>query len=229
MCGRMTLTRSGREIAEYFELAVGEEHVTEMDGNPLRARYNVAPSQQIVAVHGSGDDVRTLRWKQWGLIPSWSQSASMGGRLFNARSETAAEKPSFRAAWKRRRTIVLPDIDVVATSFTMKLDPVCGGRSANKQQLVFGQVEQDAVTDDVAVITARNHLLRFVDLETFKRVEAKMFDHFQRVGAFDINVHHVMSLIEKDAGFLPRPLLVAPVCKFGCNDRVHIRANLRVP
>lgn len=109
MCGRMTLTRSGSEIAEYFALAMVEEAVTDLDGSELRARYNISPSQQIATLALQTDGARAIFWKQWGLVPAWSKSATIGARLFNARSETAHEKPSFRAAWKRRRCLVVAD------------------------------------------------------------------------------------------------------------------------
>jgi putative SOS response-associated peptidase YedK len=109
MCGRMTLTRSGSEIAEYFALEMDGDAVAEMDGSPLRPRHNVAPSQPVATIIRAADGGRELGWRQWGLIPSWSKSASMGGRLFNARSETASEKPSFRTAWKHRRCLVVAD------------------------------------------------------------------------------------------------------------------------
>jgi putative SOS response-associated peptidase YedK len=105
----MTLTKSGSEIAEYFALAMAEQAVTEMDGTSLRPRYNIAPSQPIATIQHCPDGELGLHWKQWGLVPSWSQDSGMGGRLFNARSETASEKPSFRAAWKRRRCLVVAD------------------------------------------------------------------------------------------------------------------------
>lgn len=109
MCGRMTLTRSGSEIADYFALVVAEAAMSELNAGPLRARYNIAPSQEIATVVNEPDEGRVLRWKKWGLVPSWSKDPSAGGRLFNARSETAAEKPSFRTAWKRRRCLVVAD------------------------------------------------------------------------------------------------------------------------
>lgn len=109
MCGRMTLTRSGSEIAEYFALEMAAGSVAEMDGTPLRPRHNIAPSQQVPTILQSADGVRTMSWRQWGLIPAWSKSASTAGRLFNARSETANEKPSFRTAWRDRRCLVVAD------------------------------------------------------------------------------------------------------------------------
>ena len=45
----------------------------------------------------------------WGLIPSWAKDPSIGARLINARAETAHEKPSFRAAFRRRRCLIPSD------------------------------------------------------------------------------------------------------------------------
>jgi len=109
MCGRMTLTRSGSEIAEYFALEMQAEEVADVDGQPLRPRFNIAPSQTIATIVRTPEGARTLAWKEWGLVPSWSKTRSMRTPLFNARSETAHEKPSFRAAWKRRRCLVVAD------------------------------------------------------------------------------------------------------------------------
>ncbi len=109
MCGRMTLTRSGSEIADYFALELAKDAVAELNGAPLRPRYNIAPSQQIATIAQLAAGGRAFGWKKWGLLPSWSVDPSIGGRLFNARSETADEKASFRAAWKRRRCLVVAD------------------------------------------------------------------------------------------------------------------------
>ncbi|MCB1282704.1 MAG: SOS response-associated peptidase, partial [Salinibacterium sp.] len=46
---------------------------------------------------------------RWGLIPFFAKDASIGQKMINARAETVAEKPSFRAAFKRRRCLVLAD------------------------------------------------------------------------------------------------------------------------
>lgn len=109
MCGRMTLTRSGTEISDYFALAAVGEGVADPEGGPLRARYNIAPSQEILTVVVQAGGGRAIAWKKWGLVPSWSKEPAIGGRLFNARSETADEKPAFRAAWKKRRCLVIAD------------------------------------------------------------------------------------------------------------------------
>ncbi len=119
MCGRMTLTRSGDEIAAYFAEAMAMHAEAarlalsaEGPGRPLRPRFNLAPSHDVLtlvpAPVGTGD-VAAFAWKRWGLLPSWAKDPNMGQRMFNARSETVAEKPSFRAAFKRRRCLVAAD------------------------------------------------------------------------------------------------------------------------
>lgn len=109
MCGRMTLTRSGSELADYFELFESEASGPDGAGTELRPRYNVAPSQEVATLVADAEGRRRLDWKAWGLVPSWSKDPSVGGRLFNARSETADSKPSFRSAWKKRRCLVAAD------------------------------------------------------------------------------------------------------------------------
>ena len=74
----------------------------------LRPRYNIAPTQDVPVVRSSGGG-RAWAQLRWGLIPSWAKDPSMGSRMINARSETVAEKPSFRAAFKRRRCLVVAD------------------------------------------------------------------------------------------------------------------------
>ena len=104
MCGRYTLTSSGEELAAHFELQASLE---------LRPRFNVAPTQAVVVVRradpqdtpGKAGD-RVLAEHRWGLIPAWARDEAIGHRTFNARSETAAAKPAFRAAFRARRCLV---------------------------------------------------------------------------------------------------------------------------
>lgn len=76
---------------------------------PVSARYNIAPTQDIAAVRNSADDGRELALLRWGLVPFWAKDPSIGNRMINARAETVAEKPAFRAAYRHRRCIVLAD------------------------------------------------------------------------------------------------------------------------
>lgn len=96
MCGRFALTASAEEIQAHFDLPMAPVN--------LEARYNIAPSQDVLVV--IEDEGRKLDAYRWGLIPSWAKDMSMGNKLINARSETVAEKPSFRQAFASRRCLI---------------------------------------------------------------------------------------------------------------------------
>lgn len=73
--------------------------------NQREPQYNVAPTQKApVLLHTNGGP--TVEATRWGLIPSWAKDEKIGTKLINARAETVAEKPSFRAAFKKRRCLV---------------------------------------------------------------------------------------------------------------------------
>lgn len=73
-------------------------------------RWNIAPTQQVLAVVQRADDGhREVRSFRWGLVPSWSHDRKIGAKMINARSETVHEKPSFRAAFARRRCLIPAD------------------------------------------------------------------------------------------------------------------------
>jgi putative SOS response-associated peptidase YedK len=99
MCGRFTLTLDPGELQELLNLGPFI-HI-------VQPRYNIAPSQPIPIV--KDPEKREVELYQWGLIPSWADDPKIGYRMINARSETANEKPSFRAAFKRRRCLILAD------------------------------------------------------------------------------------------------------------------------
>lgn len=98
MCGRFTLRASPAEIAEWFEIL---RDLSEWE----RPRFNIAPTQSILAVR-AGDAGREAARMRWGLIPSWAKDTKLAATMINARAETVAEKPAFRAAFKRRRCLV---------------------------------------------------------------------------------------------------------------------------
>ena len=76
----------------------------------MQPNYNVAPTQEVPAVvAGNGGGERRLEMLRWGLIPSWADDPGIGARMINARSETVAEKPSFRRAFKERRCLIPAD------------------------------------------------------------------------------------------------------------------------
>jgi putative SOS response-associated peptidase YedK len=106
MCGRFTLRTPERDVAEAFDLA---PQSLERAG-PWRARFNIAPSQEVAAVrHDAADRARELAWLHWGLVPAWADDPAVGYRMINARSETAATRPAFREAFRRRRCLVVGD------------------------------------------------------------------------------------------------------------------------
>jgi putative SOS response-associated peptidase YedK len=101
MCGRYTLSTPVEKLAEEFGLT---EPLPD-----LPPSYNVAPSQEVVAIVAGGGGERRLEMLRWGLIPAWADDPGIGSRMINARSETAAEKSSFRRAFKERRCLIPVD------------------------------------------------------------------------------------------------------------------------
>lgn len=100
MCGRFALYADYDTLLKRFDIeetAIGQAAYEE--------RYNVAPSQEILAIISDGQNNRlgTLRW---GLIPPWAKDKKIGYKMINARGETAAEKPSFRHAFKKKRCLI---------------------------------------------------------------------------------------------------------------------------
>jgi putative SOS response-associated peptidase YedK len=73
-----------------------------------RPRYNIAPSQAVLAVRAEDSGPRAV-WLRWGLVPFWAKDPAIGNRMINARAETVAHKPSFRNAYRTRRCAVLAD------------------------------------------------------------------------------------------------------------------------
>ena len=72
---------------------------------PVVPNYNVCPTDQVLAV--SSDDGRRLRSMRWGFVPDWYDKPNGGPLLINARAETIAHKPAFRAAVRARRCLIL--------------------------------------------------------------------------------------------------------------------------
>jgi len=109
MCGRYSITDPDEAIRRLFGY----------DGPALNwpPMYNIAPTLDVPVVIKSesqdgdapADKKRALVKARWGLIPHWAKDMKIGAKMTNARSETIAEKPSFRVAWKKRRCLIAAD------------------------------------------------------------------------------------------------------------------------
>ncbi len=99
MCGRFTLTTEWQALEERFAL----------QGEALNhhARFNVAPTQEVLTVAFTGRNrAESMRW---GLIPFWAKGPAMGSRMINARSETVVANRVFQRPLQRQRCLVLAD------------------------------------------------------------------------------------------------------------------------
>jgi len=105
MCGRLALFSPPASFARYLEATLGTAYATEPSPS-----WNVPPTSGIpgllLAPNGSG---RVLSRFRWGLLPHWAKDASFSSKTFNARAETVATKPSFRAAFAARHLLVPMD------------------------------------------------------------------------------------------------------------------------
>ncbi len=115
MCGRFNLRATPKEVAAAFRVR---------DVPHFTPRFNIAPTQPVIVVRELGAQqlaierevpltdasedriVRSATWMQWGLVPHWADDPSIGSRMINARAESVARKPAFRAAFRRRRCLI---------------------------------------------------------------------------------------------------------------------------
>ena len=101
MCGRYSLAAPDpAQIRARFP--VGESV-------QVRRRYNVAPTDEVLAVTTNREGAPRGELLRWGLVPSWAQSPKVGARMINARVESVAEKSAFRTAFQRFRCLVIAD------------------------------------------------------------------------------------------------------------------------
>ena len=102
MCGRFAQVADPETLAAHFEV-----ETTAVDAQP---RYNVAPTQPILAVRLAEDQPRrALVPLRWGLVPFWSKGPDNRYSMINARAETVASKPAYRAAFAQRRCLIPAD------------------------------------------------------------------------------------------------------------------------
>ena len=96
MCGRFSVATDQRAIEDRFSFTGGSIKFV--------PSYNVAPTDNVLTVTAKRPE--NMRW---GLIPHWAKDPSIGSRMINAKAETIAERPSFRAAFRQRRCLIVAD------------------------------------------------------------------------------------------------------------------------
>lgn len=110
MCGRFAFSTPLAVFIDTFDgfdfSELTEAHELREDG-PEAGRFNIAPTQDVPVIPNGGS--RRVQFFRWGLVPRWAKDPAIGNRMINARSETVAEKPSFREAFKKRRCLMLTD------------------------------------------------------------------------------------------------------------------------
>ncbi|MTD43212.1 hypothetical protein GKE82_02545 [Conexibacter sp. W3-3-2] len=101
MCGRYTLAATNPALLwERFAVASDIE---------IRRRFNVAPTDDVVAVTTDREGTPRGSVLRWGLVPFWAKDPKIGARMINARAESVADKPAFRDGFAQRRCLILAD------------------------------------------------------------------------------------------------------------------------
>lgn len=100
MCGRFTLHTPEADILQAFDVAPNDV--------ALEPRYNITPSQDIAVIRADANS-RALTTARWGLVPGWSKEARPKYSTINARVESVAEKPTYRAAFRHKRCLIPAD------------------------------------------------------------------------------------------------------------------------
>ncbi|MDQ6437988.1 SOS response-associated peptidase [Mesorhizobium sp. LHD-90] len=189
MCGRFTLMATPDQVALFLSL-------TDLEDFP--ARYNIAPTQPILMVAaghpqppGSNLPDRIAMLVRWGLIPRWAKDPKSLSLLINARSETADERGTFKAAMRHRRALIPASgfyewktVDKTKQPFFMR--PRDGGLVAfaglmetyadpNGSEIDTGAILTTAATPDIAhihdrmpVVVAPRDFARWLDCRTLE-------------------------------------------------------------
>jgi len=101
MCGRYSLAvPDPSQVRARFPVGEAVE---------IRARYNVAPGDEVLAVTTDRDGAPRGELLRWGLVPPWSEEPRSGLKMINARSETLEQRPAYRRAFERFRCLIIAD------------------------------------------------------------------------------------------------------------------------
>lgn len=103
MCGRFFVELTEEQLIGLFRFEVSSAALAESAFTP---RYNVAPTHNILAVRRAPSTELEFASLRWGLVPHWAGSDHNPFKTFNARSETAADKPTYREPFRTKRCLV---------------------------------------------------------------------------------------------------------------------------
>ncbi len=98
MCGRYSIAVESTEVEEHFRAAFTE---------PMKPRYNAAPSQKLPVILNA--DAGKIVLTPWGIKPEWLAKVAKKSGLINVRFETLRDKHTFRADLEKRRCLVPAD------------------------------------------------------------------------------------------------------------------------
>lgn len=104
MCGRF-VQKNLKDLADAFDARLRSD----LPPRLLDQRFNIAPTAEIGVIGLDRTGARSVTAMRWGLVPSWADDSGGAARMINARSESAADKPSFRDAWQKRRAVIPAD------------------------------------------------------------------------------------------------------------------------
>lgn len=156
MCGRFNLIATPDEIIRHFQL---------QKLPPYQSSYNITPAQKILNIVELENKSLKAVNLFWGLVPSWSKDSKNSHHLINARAETVSEKPSFRAAFHKRRCLI------VASGFYEWAKQESGKQAfhihrQDQQPFAFAglwehwQYEQDTLYSCTIITTQATHIMR---------------------------------------------------------------------
>ena len=156
----------------------------------------------------------------WGLIPFWAKDRKMSYNLINARLETVADKPSFRAAFKQRHVII------PATGY-YEWRPIENGTKqayhiTRPDQAVFGfaglwehwQQGEDAVNSCTIITTGANEKMQDIHSRMPVILEPKDYEHWLQLSQSKASL---LALLASDSAY--NDMEAIPVSNFVNNPR----------
>jgi len=105
MCGRFTTRLTWHQLHDLYNITA-PDIAPRQGGLDLKPRYNVVPTDVMPVCRLNRQGRREIAMLRWGLIPYWATDPKIGYKTINARAETVATAPAFRAAFKKRRCLV---------------------------------------------------------------------------------------------------------------------------